>query len=816
MPNDVTQTPGQSKGQQMMSNWLKRAVFLSAILLLGTYQSDAQSAEQVKQQAESKLRQMTPDEIEQALKEYGITIDEGIKRAQALGISLQDYLSKAKMAGVEKEETQVDPRLFWQMTAVKSARTDTGSKRLEQLLAPVRSVVPGFHGRRGVDSLVQPFGYSLFEYPSSTFLPSVSVATPPSYVLGAGDEVVVTVWGETQLNYKLQVNRDGNLQVPDVGPVLAQGLSIQQFRENLVRRMSKVYSSLAGGSGKARTFLDVSLGRLKTIQVLVMGEVQKPGGYAVSSMSTVLHALYLAGGPTVEGTLRNVAVMRKGETVAGIDLYSYILEGNRSADVPLLDGDIVFVKPVARRAAVVGRVLRPGIYELRDGEHMGDLVKLAGGPRFDAYVDRVHVERVVPFAQRHQYDRDILDFDVQFDGQPALLASKQNVENGDVVTVYTMQSRYQNRVVIDGSVNKPGPFQLQPGMRIVDLIKAADSLRLSTFSERGTLFRTLPNLRKEVIGFNPRLALAGDSIQNLLLHNEDSVVVYSDAQFNPRHTVRVFGAVRTPGEYARHEGMNVADLVVMAGGLAEGASLTGWELSRLDSTSVKNYTRLIKLDSQHDYWTDVNEPMRRLEDFDVLFVPFNPRFNEQRFVRIGGFVMFPGIYSIRSEGERLADIFKRAGGLRPGAYLEGSRLIRKFNNAGLVPINFRQAIDNPASRDNVVVYDGDSVHVAYTEDVVYVNGEVYVPSPVLFEDGEGLSYYIEQAGGYKEEAEKSNTVVFLPGGKKWEKGDILPGSTIFVPKKIEKPDTTLPIIRDLATILASLAAITVALIQVTK
>jgi protein involved in polysaccharide export with SLBB domain len=796
---------------------MRLVTWIGIVLMMSTMHVAAQLREQVRQQAESQLRQMTPDEIERALKQRGMTIEEATKRAQSLGILLQDYLSRGTSALEERGGAPVvDPRVRDQSEALGVLRSDTVTPSVETQLPATLAVVPGFHGRRGLDSLVQPFGYALFHYPPSTFTPSLSVATPPSYVLGAGDEVVITVWGETQLFHRLQVNREGNVHVPDVGPVTAQGQTLAQFRDRLLRRMATVYSSLTGRSGKPRAFLDVSVGKLKTIQVLVLGEVQKPGGYVLSSMSTVLHALYLAGGPNSGGTLRNVQIMRKGEDLAAIDLYSYILQGDRSADVPLLDGDIVFVKPVIRRVAIVGRVLRPAIYELRDDEHLGDLVKLAGGLRFDAYVDRLHIERVVPFARRHEYDRDILDFDANYGSAASLLSSALQLENGDIVTVYGLQSRYQNRVVIEGSVNKPGPFEFRPGMRVADLIRAADSLRRSTFSERGTLFRTMPNLRKEVYGFNPRLALSGDEQNNLVLANEDSVVLYADSQFSPRHTVKIFGAVHNPGEYPRLDTMHLADLVVMAGGLLESATVNGWELSRLDTTDLRKYSELIKINSAKEYWQEGIPDDLTLRDFDVLFVPFNPKFSEQKFVRISGYVMYPGVYSIRFEGERLAEIFARAGGLRPGAYLEGSRLFRKFNNAGLIPLNFRNAVEDSRSRDNVVVYDGDSVHVAFTEDVVYVSGEVYVPSPVLFEEGEGLSYYIRQAGGYKEEAEDGNTVVFLPGGKKWEHGDILPGSTILVPKKIEKPDTLLPILRDLATILASLAAITVALIQVSK
>ncbi len=713
--------------------------------------------------------------------------------------------------------TFVDPRLNWQSMSPRSLRLDSLlTVSLAESVLTRRLEVKGFAGRRGIDSTIQPFGYNLFSYPAGTFLPSISVATPPSYVLGAGDEVVVTVWGETQLLHRLTVNREGSIYVPDVGPVTAQGLTVVQFRDRLLKRMSGIYSGLVDGAGKANTFLDVSLAKLKTIQVFVLGEVRKPGGYALSSMSGVLHALYLAGGPTADGTLREVQVVRKGAAPALVDVYGYILKGDKSKDGPLTDGDIVFVRPAGRRVALTGHVLRPAIYEMKEGEHLGDLLTLAGGLRFDAYTDRIHVERVVPFGRRHEFARDVLDYDLRFANLKALLESGQTMENGDIVTVYGIADRPENRVIISGSVNKPGPFEFRPGMRVADLLRAADSLKLSTFSKRATLFRLLPNLRREIHGFNVEKALQGDESENLFLQNEDSVVVYPESQFFPRHTVTVSGAVRNPGDYPRYNNMTVADLVVLAGGLREGANLQGWELSRVDTADLATYTKLMRIDGEADYWRSPVENGTLLEDFDVLFVPFDPRVSAQKFVTITGYVMYPGRYSIRFEGERLADMFKRAGGLRPGGYLEGSRLIRRFNNAGLVPLNFLGAIGDPRSRDNVVMYDGDSMNVAFTEDVIYVSGEVYVPSPVLFEAGEGLSYYIDQAGGYKEEADDGKTVVFLPGGKKWEGGDILPGSTIFVPKEIDKPSELLPLITNMVTILASLAAITVAIVTITK
>jgi protein involved in polysaccharide export with SLBB domain len=361
-------------------------------------------------------------------------------------------------------------------------------------------------------------------------------------------------------------------------------------------------------------------------------------------------------------------------------------------------------------------------------------------------------------------------------------------------------------------------------MRMRDLVLAADSLLEDTFPDRASLFRMMPNLRREVHPFNLHLAVAGDPTDNIVLQNEDSVVVFSDNEFFPRDSVIVRGAVRMPGLYLRHDSMTVADLVVAAGGLTEEASVESWELSRIDTTELGIYSHVFKLNVSREYWNSSGSQGMPLRGRDILFVPADPKYTRQKMVFVGGSVMFPGDYALRFEGERLASLLQRAGGLRQGAYLGGSRLIRKFNRAGLVPLDFEEAYGDTSSRDNVVLYDGDSINVAFFEDVVYVSGEVIVPSPVLYKKGAGPDYYISQAGGYKEEADEGRTVTLLPGGKKWEPSgwffipddEVLPGSSVFVPRKAEREDKTLPIIRDMATILASLAAITVALVQVTK
>ena len=798
--------------------------------------------------AESALQKMTPEEIERKIKDLGLTKEEATRRAGELNISLDDYLSRKTLPTTQVPTVEGTEPQTIEVLKPPVAQTPRITKKK-------KAEVPGFARRIGAEAL-QPFGYEIFENPPSTFEPTLNVATPEMYQLGPGDEVVITVWGDTKLYNQLPVNREGNVLVPDVGPVGAYGYTIQQFRERLLKRMSMIYSGLKGGSTGASAFLDVSLGKLRTIQVFVTGEVERPGGYALSSMSTTLHALYLAGGPSVNGSMRDVQVIRSGKSPVEFDLYDYIIRGSKSNDTRLQNGDIIFVPPAGRRAAIAGVVVRPAIYELNEGETLSDLIQLAGGLRFDAYIERIHIERVIPFDQRAKFNRDLLDFDLKFKSIGALKKSSEVMQDGDVVSIFPISSLPQNRVTIVGNVRKPGVFELRTGMRIKDLILEADSLDRNTFTERGNLLRLLPNLRREIVPFSPKRAMAGEEKENLILMNEDTVIIYKESQFFPEHKVTIAGAVRNPGSYPRNEGMTVADLVVIAGGLKEEATVKGWEVSRIDSSDLSTYSRIYKIDMPQEYWNDRGNDRFLLSDFDFVFVPANPKYSKQRIVQIGGYVMYPGLYSIRNEGERLAEIIKRAGGLRPGAYLEGSKFVRKSidltwnpteateaavtsttlfdslkttrkskeaTTSGWIPIDFRKALDEPNSRDNLALEEGDSVYVAYLEDLISVKGEVFVPSSVVYKKGESVSYYVKQGGGFTEEADRGKVVVFLPGGKKWEPSswpfpdpEILPGSLVYVPKKIEKEDKTLPILTAWATVMASLAAITVAIVQVTK
>ena len=789
--------------------------FFISYLMMSNY-SIARQQDTVKQQTETQLRNSNPDQIKAKIKELGLTDQEAKAKADSAGFDLQKYLGLSPSPQKTQQSTEEQTEEIDRLQDRKKAVLDSAAGR------KITYSIPGFEGRTGVAKL-QPYGYNLFQYPKSSFEPALNMPTSPNYVLGPGDELLLTIWGETQLFSQLVISREGNIVIPNAGPVPAQGVTVEALKARLLKRLSSFYSGLRNGGPDANTWLDVSIGKLRTIQVFVLGEVKKPGGYAISSMSTSFLALYLAGGPNINGSLRSIEVRRNNKTISTIDFYDYALKGDKSKDVSLQDGDVVFVNTIGNRAALAGNVIRPAIYELKPDETLKDLFYMAGGLQFIAYFDRFHVDRIIPFTERKLYAKNILDLDVRFSSAEDLLNSNFKLENGDIVTVFQINDFLQNRVTIAGNVKKPGVFALRSGMRVRDLILDADSLITDTFGDRADLIRILPNFRKQNLPFNLTLAMQGDAVQNLELEREDSVIIYKQKYFFPEQTVSIAGAVRNPGTYIRTEKMTAADLVVLAGGLTESASKQSWELAKLDTSRLGALSIVRKFDVDENYWDDQKGQPIYLEDFDHLMVPSNPKFNKRRIVTITGYVMYPGSYALQEENEKLSSIMKRTGGLRPGAYLEGATIIRQWNNAGLVPVDFEKALDDPESRENISMLDGDVVNIPFKQEVVLVRGEVFIPAAVVYRKGASLSYYLDQAGGLKDDADNGKVFVTLPNGKKWEKGwfffpnpDILGGSVILVPKKIEKEDNTLPIIRDWATIFVSIATMMVAIVQITK
>jgi protein involved in polysaccharide export with SLBB domain len=785
------------------------------------------------------LLRLNPEEIKRKIAEAGLTEQEAVRLAKERQIDLEKYLGAEATTQATLSER-------------RQPAMDVSPHSPSPPATPISLVLPEFAGRA---SGVEPFGFAIFRQAPTLFEPIVNVPTPPNYVLGPGDEIVLNVWGETQLNYTLTVARDGYILIPDVGKIQVAGYAIDQLKKILLQRMSAVYASLANGSPRATSFLDISIGKLRTIQLFVLGEARLPGGYSLSGLATAFTALYYAGGPNVNGSLRNIKLQRLGKTAATIDFYDFVLYGQREQDQRLQEGDILFIEPAGKRVAVVGNVKRPAIYELKPNERLGDLIRMAGGLRDDAYFRRVHVERIIPFAQRAAYKKDILDIDLTFRSQEELTSSTYELESSDVVYVLGIGNEKENRVQISGNVWKPGVFELSNGMTVRDLIQRADGVKENTFFERASILRTREqDLKKEIVPFNLARALEGDPVHNLPLQRLDEVFVYNDEMFRPTHTVTIQGAVRNPGTYRRTEGMTLVDLIVLAGGVQERADLQKIEVARIDTTRIDKTADIYHVALPNEYWKANNPHNMTLQDFDLVTVRWKPEYSELRTVAVSGEVMFPGVYALREEGERISDLLQRCGGLKPTAYKPGIRLIRTPGTGGIparspsiaesaitdslgrplpipprlagneISIEIDRVLMNPKVPDNLILEAGDELIVPKDPSVVYVQGQVNTPSSIPYKKGARLSYYLKQAGGLTRNADDDNIVVILPNGKKWEPSgfflipdpEILSGSTIIVPfKKMEKQET-LPYIKELASILASSVTFVYIVWQITR
>ncbi len=711
-------------------------------------------------------------------------------------------------------------------------------------------LVPEFADRGSASSL-PAFGYNVFTYLPTTFQPSLNVPTPTNYVIGPGDEIVISLWGETQLVQDLYVSKNGDIYMPNVGLVSVNGLTMGELRQRLYDRLSKVYSSLLPGrNGTASTHLNVSTGQLRSVKIYVLGEVAKPGGYTLPALSSAFTALYYSGGPTINGTLRNVEVVRDGKVIDNIDLYDYLIKGDQSQDIHLNDGDIVFVPPVGKRVAISGSVFRPAIYELKKGETLGNLLRFASGLTFDAYYQTVHINRVIPFNQRNDYTNNILNIDLNFESTEALDESRYPMDDGDVVTIDTVNNVPQNRVTISGDVRQPGVYELSgSNMTVRDLIVKADSLFPDAFLGKASLIRTLPSGKKKIIAFNLAKALEGVSSDNLVLQNRDSVHVYADGDFFPTRTVTISGEVRRPGSYTRLRDMTLTDLIIDAGGLNDSATTKNIEITRMDTINSNIFSTRYTINLPTDYWNVRREDDFRLHDYDHVLVKADSAKKFPQMVTVSGEVAFPGTYTILYRGERLASFITRAGGLKRSAYTEGMYLVRKnpqlsilkaaaipdtaflriyqgqpiidrsqFNEefGNRIPIRWSDIQTDTMSIYNLKLRPGDSLVVPNNPGTITVAGDVGLPSTVPYKNGAGLSYYIRQAGGYTATSGNGKEIVLLPNGQKWYPSgwffipnpSILAGSIIYVPSVVKAPSADVwPFIRDVITVVSSTAVL---------
>ena len=664
----------------------------------------------------------------------------------------------------------------------------------------------------GPEGGIKVFGRDIFRTANLTFEPSMNIATPVNYRLGPGDELQIEVWGASETNITQKVSPDGYISIPNVGPVNVNGLTVQAATNRIKAKLSQIYSGLASSNVNLSTHVKVSLGQIRTIQVHIMGEVARPGTYALSSFSTVFHALYKAGGMSKMGSLRNIKVVRGGRTVATVDVYDYIINGRSHSDIRLQEGDVILASPYDALVLIKGKVKRPMYYEMKSSESIRTLIGFAGGFSNDAYRGAVTVDR------NNTKERTVATVDDMNYGV-------FKVKDGDVVSVGEILDRYDNRIEVKGAVYRPGYYELGKDIQTVkDLIEKADGLLEYAFTNRAVLHRENDDKTLEVISLNVKAIIDGTEA-DVTLRKNDVLFIPSKYDLEQKGTLEIRGEVYKPNVFPYAANTKLEDLIIMAGGLTESASTVRVDVTRriIDRKGTKKQKEIAQTFSfgVKDGFVVEGEPGFVLEPYDQVFVRRSPGYSEKVNVTVSGEVEFEGDYSLNVRNERLSDVLEKAGGLTEFAYIEGARLERQMtpeeykqaqelmdmvasnnkvsgNDSIVVPqvsrtypvgIDLKEILANPHSAIDPVLQDGDVIVIPQYMTTVSVSGSVRKPNSVVYDPKMKLKDYISEAGGYAERARKSGTFILYPNGHIKELGrnasakDIMGGSKIIVPQK---------------------------------
>lgn len=664
------------------------------------------------------------------------------------------------------------------------------------------------------------FGRNIFNNKALTFEPQMNMPTPQNYVLGPGDLLVVDVYGASQDALKLTVSPDGDITIPGFGPIQVSGYTVANAQSKIQRKLGDYYQNSS---------IKTSLGQTRTIMVNVMGEVRTPGTYTLSAFATVFHALYRAGGINRLGTLRNIKVFRQGRLITVVDVYEFILNGRLAGNVRLQDNDVIQVGAYDCIVEVEGHVKRPMAYEMREDESIATLMKYCGGFAGDAYKKSLRVERR---NGQMKSVHNVEEFEL----------SSFKVEDGDEITVEGIYDRYENMVEIKGAVWRPGKYELGDKVTSIrTLIEQAQGLTEEAMTSRAVMRRMKPNRTQEVISVDLEGIMNG-SAADIPLENEDVLFIPTLAEHQNLRTLTITGEVIFPGVYEYADNMTLEDFILQAGGLTDRASATKIDVSRRlrDPNATEAGMEVAKTFSfsiKDNYIID-GEQNFVLEPYDIVQIRRSPVFRTPVQVTVSGEVTFQGNYTMETKNQRLSDVIKAAGGILPGAYIRGARLIRQMTDdekarmqnviklarqtadendsialdklalqtTYSVGIHLDEALAKPGCSQDIELVNGDQLIIPQYNHTVRISGDVNSPNTVAYEEGKDYKYYIEQAGSFGQRARKRHVYIVYQNGTiaKAQKGDIEPGCEIIVPSKGPRDPLSIQQWMSIGTSLASL------------
>jgi len=751
----------------------------------------------------------------------------GVKASQISNSQLQQYLSQAKANGITTAQLESEllrrglPASELEELKIRIEQLESGSLPVSDSTA-INSERPALNGTRQVSKTMNSmnavlediiskrpkiFGSELFANANLSFEPDLRMATPKNYTIGPDDELLLNIYGANISQQTLKVSPEGTINVKYAGVVNVSGLTVDAVTSILKNRLTRYYPGLSSGQTK----LQLTLGNIRSIRVILIGAIKRPGTYTLPSLATLFNALYVSGGPAENGSFRKIELIRNNEVIETADLYDFLVRGNQLTNVRLEDNDVIRVPFANLLVTLNGEINRTGIFELKPEETLEKALEYAGGFKSQAFKGRITGSRITG------YERRIVDV-----SGDSLAYFK--LQNGDEFLVDSVINRYQNRVRISGAVFKPGPYALEEGMTLKQLVNKAHGLREDVYNGRAIVVRTKPDLTKQYIAVDLKPILSGQD-NGLYLIKEDSVHVASIFDLRDTVTVTINGAVRKPGTYRYEEGLSLKSLILKADGFADDATGRGIEISRrkrdINVTQPgSDIVEIIRVNDSLDLAS--NSADVALMPFDIVAIKEDPHYQKQISVKVTGEVLSPSTYSLQSREERLSSLILRAGGLLYTANIGGAKLVRKkkevtdtielkrlftslekdssktaagmaVKNTTEVAINLNYVLKHPGSADDITLEEGDELIIPRINNTVSIGGEVFKPLDIMYEKGKSMGDYIGDAGGATPAGSKKRAFVIYANGsaakikrplgifRSYPK--IEPGSNIFIPQK---------------------------------
>ena len=677
------------------------------------------------------------------------------------------------------------------------------------------------------------FGRDIFNTRRLSFEPNMNMPTPQSYTLGPGDQLVIDIYGDSQKTLVHTISPEGTITVSGVGPVQVSGLTVAAAQQKIRQKVGSHYS----GSN-----VRLTVGQMRTIMVNIMGEVSNPGTYHMSAFATVFHALYMAGGISTLGTLRNIKVYRGGRLLSVIDVYEYILNGRLAGSVNLQDNDVIQVEPYECLVGITGNVKRPMFYEMRKTESVATLLKYAGGFTGDAFKKSVRLVRQT--GERYTV-HNVEEFDF----------NTFKVDDGDAVSVDGILNRYENMVEIKGAVFRPGQFNLSGNVTTVrGLVEAAEGLTEDAYPQHAIIHRLKADRSLEIVPVDVNGIMTG-AVADLPLQNEDVLFIPTQEELRKERSFTITGEVMNPGTFEYADNTTIEDLIIQAGGLRDGASLARVDVSRRINNPYSTVkTREIAQSFSFDLKDGLvisGDRQFFLQPYDIVHVRRSPGYVMPRNISVTGEVNYEGSFTIERKNLRLTDAIQMAGGVTPDAYVKGARLVRTMNdeersrraavmdalrsslnrkdsvawdkmemgNSYVIGIELDKALEHPGSDYDIVLRENDRIDVPEYNGTVKISGDVQFPNTVTFTGSKGYKWYINKAGGYSETARKKKTFIVYQNGMMAKAGSgakIEPGCEIVVPsKKPKQPWRVAEVLAGISS-LTGLASIVTAIAYMTK